>query len=479
MPIEPITDVLSNINGLLLVVSIATVSWGVWKIRRWLLHTLWQHVDSDGLVIAPEATSYIPAPNPTDTLIESLKEALDASHRQLNDQSRHLQMLYQVSEQLNHESDLSGVISVTLESLWRAVDLDFVAIVLGDDELGPFHFAGVRGVEDPLSLLGQECALPLWGTLAHALVQHPQNGEPDYLVIHDIKAQGRPTPGEFPWNAEEGSLMIVPMRQAGKTVGAFLLGSCQANHFYAERLQHFVYAMTGTATYAIQEALSRRQSLRWIKQLVSLQSLTRTINRTRDLDTILTVLYSELSDLFGEADIRVFLNRPGPSEQVLPGLATASGGELHVYAPEPILSTQRVELVSNDLVALLRWTMEAEQPLFFDPTTYPDDITDFYYRSSGRGLLVPIGEEHPEGVIYLSAPERATPFEEGDLIVVRTISHSIAVALSTIDLHEKLTSSQRTGPYAVPVSATPFSAATSTEANSATKPHTNRYSGVT
>ncbi|MBI1295802.1 hypothetical protein GC175_12685 [bacterium] len=390
----------------------------------------------------------------------------------------YLQLLYEVTEQLNQESNLSGVIGVTLESLWRAVDLDFVAIVLGDDELGPFHYVGVRGVEDPLSLIGKECALPLWGTLAHALVQHPRNREPDYLVINDIRAQRRPTPGEFPWIAETGSFMILPMRQAGRTLGAFLLGSRQTDRFQAEPLRHFVYVMAGTAAYAIQEALSRTQAARWIKQLVSLQSLTHTITRTRDLDTVLTVLYSELSDLFGDADIRVFLNRPDPSEQALPGLATASEGRLHVYAPQPILAEQKEELVSNDLMGLLHWTMEAEQPLFFDPTMHPDDITDFYYRSSGRGLLVPIGEEKPEGVIYLSAPERAAPFEEGDLIVVRTISHSIAIALSAIDRHEKRTFPQRIS-ASIPLAAAPLSSAVPTEANSTKQPPTDRYSGVT
>lgn len=479
MPIEPIIDLFSGINGLLLVTSISTFFWSTWKIRKRLLHTTLQRISDVSVHIASRTAPHESAPNPQETVIESLRNALEASRQQLDEQPRHLQMLYQVTEQLNHERDLSGVISVTLESLRRAANLDFVAIVLGDDELGPFHYAGVRGVEDPLSFLGQECALPLWGTLAHALVQHPLNGEPDFLVINDIRAQGRPTPGEFPWNAEDGSLMIVPMRQAGRTTGAILMGSRQVNHFDNEPLQHFVYTLIGTASHAIQEALSRRQSDRWIKQLVSLQSLTHTITRTHDLDSILAVLYSELSDLFGEADIRIFLNRPSPSEQILPGLAAASEGRLHVYAPQRILTAEKEHLVSNDLVALLRWTMEAEQPLFFDPTMHPDDITDFYYRSSGRGLLVPIGEENPKGVIYLSAPERATLFEEGDLIVVRTIGHSIAIALDAIDLHEKLTSTKRAMPSSVTLPAPPLPTTTSTEVNSAPKPLIDHYSGVT
>ncbi|MCB0117190.1 MAG: GAF domain-containing protein [Caldilineaceae bacterium] len=363
---------------------------------------------------------------------------MEATRRQLAEQSRHLHMLYQVTAQLNRESDLAGVIGVTLESLWHAVDLDFVAILLGDDELGPFHYAGVRGVDDPLAVLGQECELPLWGTLAHALVNHPQDGEPDYLVVDDIEAEARPTPGEFPWQAERGSLMIIPMRQTGRTEGAFLLGSQLRNHFSSEAARHFVYAIAGAAARAIQETQSRRQSVRWINQLISLQSLTHTITKTRDLDTILNVLYSELTDLFGEADIRVVLNHTERHERLLLAATPLDDGRFRLFTPQPRSADEDDKMASEDLLALVNWVMEAEQPLFFEPGTHPRDVTDFYYRASGRGLMVPIGEEKPDGVIYLSAPKRATPFEEGDLIVVRTISNSIAIALGAIELYAQL-----------------------------------------
>lgn len=440
MPIETISDVYAGSPGLVLIIALSTITWIAWKSRQWLSQKLthcWLFAAKFRPQQTPMATRVVES---TDENAALLVQEMETLRHQLAERSRHLHVLYQVTEQLNQESDLAGVIGVTLESLWRAVALDFVAVVLGDDELGPFHYAGVRGVEDPLSVLGQECELPLWGTLAHALVHHPPNGEPDYLVVHDIEAEARPAPREFPWDAEKGSMMIIPMRQSGRTVGAFLLGSRHCHHFAPEPSRHFVYAIAGTAARAIQEAQTRRQSVRWLKQLVSLQSFTHTITRTSDLNTIVNVLYSELTDLFGEADVRVFLNRSASIQRAQSDSRLVDERRLYLYTPEPILGVEAEQMAPDDLPALVHWVMEAEQPLFFEPTSHPDDITDFYYRSSGRGLMVPIGEEKPNGVIYLSAPERATPFEEGDLIVVRTISNSIAIALGAIELYEQVNS---------------------------------------
>lgn len=374
----------------------------------------------------------------TPATVDDLASALRESQQQLAECTRRLQMLYQVTAQLNLETDLAGVMGVTLESLWQAMKVDLVAVILGEDELGPFHVSGIRGVEDPVGMLGQECPVPLWGVLAQALVHHPAKGEADYLVIHDIEAEKRPLPNEFPWPMTQGSLMIVPMRQAGKTLGAFLIGSRQLRYFMADPVCHYICAITGAASCAIQEAQARQQSSRWIKQLISLQSLTRTITRTRRLDSILTVLDTELHDLFGDVDIRIFLNRPAASGKHGVEPVSQTPPLLWLYASTPMPNTEKEQLTSSALLELVHWVMQAEQPIFFEPTLHPANMTDFYYRSSGRGLMVPIGEEKPEGVIYLNGPRRNAPFEESDLIVVRTIGNSIAIALGNIDLYTQL-----------------------------------------
>jgi GAF domain-containing protein len=394
-------------------------------------------------------------------LIEAAAMHLQRSQQRLREQSNHLQMLFQISEQLSQEMSLNGVVNVTVESIWQAAEIDFVAVLLCENELGPFRYAGLRGsVSDPLGILDQECALPLWGVLAQALVNHPQNGEPDYLVIDDIKAEGRPISGEFPWEAQSGCLMVIPMRHGSKTLGAILIGSRIPNYFSDTSLRHYLYAVAGITTRSIQEAQARQQSEQWIKQLISLQTLTRTIIRTHNLGRILEVLHDELADLFGDARIRIFLKSAntisGAEGLEVPGWDEER--EIQLFAAVPVSQCEREQLWSSGVMELVRWVMAAEQPLFFDPDDTFEETDDLYYRVSGRGLLIPIGEEETMGVLFVAAPNRATPFEESDMIVVRTIAHSAAIAIGNAKLYQQL-NQVRNGHllHSIPNSKTPVS----------------------
>lgn len=359
--------------------------------------------------------------------------------------NHHLQMLYTISEQLNQEMSLTGVIHVVVESIWQAAEIDFIALVLGEDELGPFRYEGIRGVDNPLAFLGQECNLPLWGLLAQALVNHPQEREPDYLVVQDIEAEVRLTPAEFPWASRTGSLMIIPMRRGSKTLGAILIGSLIPCYLGNEPLCSYLYTVARIATIAIQEVQNRHQSTRWLQQLLSLQAFTRTIISTHEIGKVITLLNDELIDLFGDVLIRIFLVEPHTGQgteflAVPPPTEDAHHGRpaLQLYAALPPGEEERRTLESAEVMKLVRWVLAAEQPLFFNPTDPLDERADLYYRSNGRGVLIPIGEEKAVGVIYISAPERVAPFEESDLIVMRTIANSAAIAFDNIQLYQKL-----------------------------------------
>jgi GAF domain-containing protein len=366
------------------------------------------------------------------SFVAALSEALQLSQKKLAECTEHLQMLYDVSAQLNQQLPLNDVIRVAVESIWQAAEIDFVAIILGEDELGPFRYAGVRGIDDPLSVLEHECNVPLWGLLAQALVNRPTQGEPDYLIVQDIAAEGRPRPEEFPWKVESGCFMVIPLRHGIKTVGALLIGSRTPYYFSDSSLCYYLYALAGNTTRAIQERQSRLQSNRWLKQLISLQAFTRSITRIQGIDAILAALKSELEDLFGDVTLRIFLR---PAEKEIPTStgsmveANVSGKliPLQLLGPDPIGVDEHHFLLSLPMMELIRWVMEAEQPLFFEPSTSLADASDLYYRSSGRGILVPVGEGL--GVMIVSAPNRATPFDESDMIVMRTIANSAAIAI--------------------------------------------------
>jgi GAF domain-containing protein len=408
----------------------------VWKVRKFRdLHSrLWTFSGENVfnlLEMLPQAPDGVVTDH--NTQIASLTEALHVSEKKLADCTDYLQMLYDVTAHLNQQLSLDDVVRVAVESIWQAAEIDFVALVLGENELGPFRYAGIRGVDDPLSLLDQECAVPLWGLLAQALVNRPNQGEPDYLVVQDIAAEGRPASEEFPWKADTGCFMVIPLRYGNKTLGALLFGSRLPGYFNDLSLCDYLYAVAGNTTRAIQETQSRLQSHRWIKQLISLQVFTRTITRSHKLEAILEALNNELVDLFGDVALRIFLSHPANGADSTAGTAiqievSAVAISLELHSLDSIDHDERQFLLSPTVVELIQWVVEAEQPLFFEPAIPLPDADDLYYRSSGRGVLIPIGETL--GVMMVAAPNRATPFDESDMIVMRTIANSAAIALN-------------------------------------------------
>ena len=112
-----------------------------------------------------------------------------------------------------------------MDAVWQRVQFGFAVLVLGDSELGPYHYQDMRGVAESRRHIGQPCPLPLWGELAHALVRRLDPAEADYLVIDDIAATGRPMPEEFPWMSHTGSLIILPLRKDSVAICAIASGT--------------------------------------------------------------------------------------------------------------------------------------------------------------------------------------------------------------------------------------------------------------
>lgn len=344
-------------------------------------------------------------------------EAEQESHR------AQMSFLCDFAQQFNGNLSSAESTNIALETLWQLPEVDIAAILLGEGELGPFHYMGVRGIDNPLAVLGQLCPLPLWGVLAYALVHQPEDGELDCVAIDDIQAENRPQAEEFSWLPGQGSLLIIPLRGRGNTMGAAVLYARQPDAFRSVERKLLLYAMVSYISRSFHESRTQDQSLRWARQLVSLQLLTRTMSSAKNIESVHKILCEECKDLFGTVAVHLFLRT---AESVQEG-ATA----LTLFAG-PHISQEEEEFVqSPHLRQLLAWVMEAEQPLFIDPRASllrPDDL---YYQESGHGVLVPIleTEEQSGGVLLLVTPAKARPFDENDLIVIRTIANSASVAI--------------------------------------------------
>ena len=174
---------------------------------------------------------------------------------------------------------------------------------------------------------------------------------------------------------------------------------------------------------SLHETRTYDQSLRWVRHLVSLQLLTRTMTGAKNIESIQNALCEESRYLFGTVAVHLFLRAAGER--------AGDASSLSLFAGSHINQQEEQFVHSPHLRQLLAWVMEAEQPLFVEPQAsllHPDDL---YYKESGHGVLVPILETNDQagGVLLLVTPAEARPFDESDLIVIRTIANSASVAI--------------------------------------------------
>lgn len=354
-------------------------------------------------------------------------QALAAEFSQLEAEysSSRAQMSFLCDFAQQFNGDISSTVgnNIALETLWQLPEVDIAAILQGDNELGPFHYMSIRGIDNPLGYIGHICPLPLWGVLAYALVHHPEAGELDCMVIDDIKAENRPQTEEFPWLPGGGSLLIIPLRGRGNTMGAAILYARQPGAFRPMERRFLLYAMVSYISRSLHETRTHDQSLRWARHLVSLQSLTRTISSAKDIESVHNILCEECKDLFGTVAVHIFLRTAERTPENAIGFSLLAG---------PHISQGEEEFVhSPHLRQLLLWVIEAEQPLFIDPKASLLQADDLYYQENGHGVLVPIleSEDLSGGVLLLVTPTEARPFDENDLIVIRTIANSASLVI--------------------------------------------------
>ncbi len=79
--------------------------------------------------------------------------------------------------------------------------------------------------------------------------------------------------------------------------------------------------------------------------------------------------------------------------------------------------------------------MQAGQPIFYDPQETSESSEQFYYNESGRALLVPmVNNERAIGVIHVVAPDRPQPFDESDMVMLRTIANTTVMMLNYLEV---------------------------------------------
>lgn len=367
----------------------------------------------------------------------------DAGHEDDAKGQRHLDLLCDAAELFHGTLSLQETVNLTLDILWRTEEVDQVAVVLGEQELGPFWYMGLRGVQQVHAFLGQECPMPLWGVLARAVVHRPQEGEPDCLIIDNIQAAGQPRPDEFPWLHHQGSLMILPLRSGQETQGALLLASRRTHIFRQNTLRRYIYALAAIASRSLREAHLRERLHHHVHSLTSLHLFTRNLLAASRLDQALQQAQAELMDLFGSLHLylvveggdsfALFLEPEPRASGRLQVQRLSSGLTLAGFAP---LSPEEKKLFQTaDFRQVFQWALQADQPLFLNLGDAQSHSQDLYYRESGHVVLVPLEaqsqEQGRQGLLFC-ATGRPTPLDEDDLVVLRTMANSLAMRLQTL-----------------------------------------------
>ncbi|MCB0082838.1 MAG: hypothetical protein KDE47_17985, partial [Caldilineaceae bacterium] len=161
--------------------------------------------------------------------LESQKETLHQSSRRLQERVNQLEMLYAIANQYGDATNTDHVLATAMDAIWQKIPLRFLVVILGESELGPYHYHAMRGVASAFQYVRNSCPFPLWGILARALLPRLDPDEPDYLIVKNIADENLPLVDEFPWMPRTGSLMILPLRVDKRARGAILLGGKQAN----------------------------------------------------------------------------------------------------------------------------------------------------------------------------------------------------------------------------------------------------------
>ncbi len=339
--------------------------------------------------------------------IENRRNLLRQSSRQLQQRIRQIDILYAIANQYGESIGTERVLLTAMDAVWQKMSLRFAVVILGETELGPYYYQSMSGITDAWQYINNICPFPLWGVLARALLPRLNPDEADYLIIKDIARENLPLVEEFPWLPRNGSLMILPLRADKRIQGAILLGSQAVNAFADEVLCADYLTIAQQTARVLQLAQMHHELNERSGQLLTLQLFTKSIATAHNYDKLVDVLVEGIFEAMGRVSVSIIFN-----EQLWHRTIDGS----------TVIPPQSLRIID--------WAMQAGQPIFYDPDDSDGSLERFYYNDSGHALVVPIlRNERTQGAIQIITNRTNRRFEEGDMIVLRTIANCAAIIL--------------------------------------------------
>ena len=367
----------------------------------------------------------------SDIAVDAARGEVDASAKELKRSIGHLNLFYEILLQLDNDGlTLHAAIARALQYIWQKIPLSYAVLILGEAELGPYHYKEMHGIETAKEYLGKECPFPLSGVLAQTLLRKSDPAAPDYLCINDIRAQQSPAVEEFPWLPRHGSILILPLRLDNSSLakGVLMLGRSVQDGFADAQMRREFQDMTKNLVHLISYAQIRHELTRQTEQLINVQLATREIAGAQSVNDVLRILTLKIGEMIRDVDVAVYLR------------STEAIYDSHIDPHEPALYLcENNNFLQRPLPAQLQqmfaWTMRVGEPVFYYPARLETEPEHPYYCASGSGMVVPIvGREYTFGVIQVLGRDDARVLDETDTLVMRSIANTVAIALKSVDL---------------------------------------------
>ncbi len=316
---------------------------------------------------------------------------------------------------LLNETDDEGQLYNNIVTAFAMVE-PFATVMLfrGEHELGPISLVATVGLPQEVieEWRGKPWRPPLWGVVAPALAKRR-------IFALNIQEEGSEHSGnEFPWPLESAYVVALPLLGISTLQGVVVLAykSPIVQSPSRLRLLELVAWFSGRTLESLHLARSMQEHL---AELVTIQSLTRTLITAQSLDDIVRLLQQEIVGITGKADIALVLQEDFPQE----AFRTAHPADTPGYRRLAEAIDWRV----------LRWSYNAAQPVFYTPGQISDDVGDLLFEATGQVMVVPLEGRHETlGVMVVVNQEPNHLFEEQHLIGVRTVAGALVMGLYTL-----------------------------------------------
>lgn len=346
-----------------------------------------------------------------------------------------LNIISQFENDVRGQYRVHDVIDATLNAMWNRMDLRYVVLILGERELGPYYYQGMKGEPNPRRHLLYECPFPLSGSLAHTVLRRKKDYESDYLYIKSLKYQKSPSVDEFTWLPPDGSLLILPLRTGTQVIGAIMLGTTEVCGFDDDTTRQDLYDLASLSAEAIHTALTYQEVSSSAEKLVNAQWLTRELATVENYYELISLLTDKLPQTSGKFTVQLYLQHKvhqlGTREPIAEGLSPLTS-QLQLISRENNACSAH-QRSATALTKLVEWVIKVGQPIFYDPDKV-EQLSDYsFYEEYGNGIIVPIADNFQNyGALNISVFDKHRPLEESDMVLFRTIANSAASAFTKL-----------------------------------------------